>query len=212
VFLVKSPFTFTHTPPTEESGKQPAIFLLHGMGSNEKDLPQLVQDFKDSHHVFSLRGPIVSDPGYSYFTIQEVGKPIRPVFDEVLTYLQSFIHEAIEEFGLDEERVYVLGFSQGAILAQSLALTMGNVIRGIVALSGYVPDFVKLDYAQQPVNHLNAFISHGEYDYIIPPHWGKESKEYFESLGANVTFKSYNDGHGVTPENHQDLVAFLRQF
>jgi phospholipase/carboxylesterase len=96
VFLVKSPFTFTHTAPTEESGKQPAIFLLHGMGSHEKDLPQLVQDFKDSHHVFSLRGPIVSKPGYSYFTIEEVGKPIRPVFDEVLTYLQSFIHEAIE--------------------------------------------------------------------------------------------------------------------
>ena len=108
--------------------------------------------------------------------------------------------------------IYVLGFSQGAVLAQSLALTMGNVIRGVVALSGYVPDFVKMDYAKQPVDHLNAFISHGEYDYIIPPQWGRESKEYFESLGANVTFKSYNDGHGVTPENHQDLVAFLRQF
>ena len=212
MFLVKSPFTFTHTAPTAESGKQPAIFLLHGMGSNEEDLPQLVQDFKDSHHIFSLRGPIEFDPGYAFFTIEEAGKPIRIVFDEVLTYIQSFIHEAIAEFGLDEERVYVLGFSQGAVLAQSLALTMGSVIRGVVALSGYVPDFVKMDYAKQPVAHLNAFISHGEYDYIIPPHWGRESKEYFELLGANVTFKSYNDGHGVTPENHQDLVAFLRQF
>lgn len=209
---MKSPFTFTHTAPTAESGKQPAIFLLHGMGSNEEDLPQLVQDFKDSHHIFSLRGPIEFDPGYAFFTIEEAGKPIRIVFDEVLTYIQSFIHEAIAEFGLDEERVYVLGFSQGAVLAQSLALTMGSVIRGVVALSGYVPDFVKMDYAKQPVAHLNAFISHGEYDYIIPPHWGRESKEYFESLGANVTFKSYNDGHGVTPENHHDLVAFLRQF
>ena len=133
------------------------------------------------------------------------------VFDEVLMYIQSFIHEAIVEFGLDEEQIYVLGFSQGAVLAQSLALTMGSVIRGVVALSGYVPDFVKMDYSEQPVDHLNVFISHGEYDYIIPPQWGKESKEYFESLGANVTFKTYNDGHGVTPENHQDLVAFLQK-
>ena len=209
---MKSPFTFIHTVPETTAGKQPAIFLLHGMGSNEEDLPQLVQDFKDSHHIFSLRGPIVFDPGYTFFTIEEEGKPIRAVFDEVLTYIQSFIQEAIVEFGLDEEQIYVLGFSQGAVLAQSLALTMGSVIRGVVALSGYVPDFVKMDYAQQPVDHLNVFISHGEYDYIIPPHWGKESKEYFESLGANVTFKTYNDGHGVTPENHQDLVAFLRQF
>ena len=71
-------------------------------------------------------------------------------------------------------RIYVLGFSQGAVLAQSLALTMGNAIRGVVALSGYVPDFVKMEYSEQPVDHLNVFISHGEYDYIIPPQWGRK--------------------------------------
>lgn len=208
---MKSPFTFVHTAPKAKAGKQPAIFLLHGMGSHEEDLLQLVQDFKDSHHIFSLRGPIIFDPGYAFFTMEEEGKPIRTVFDEVLMYIQSFIHEAIAEYELDVERIYVLGFSQGAVLAQSLALTMGNVIHGVVALSGYIPDFVKLDYKKQAVNHLNIFISHGEYDYIIPPQWGRESKEYFESLGANVTFKTYKDGHGVTPENHYDLIAFLRQ-
>lgn len=209
---MKSPFTFIHTAPQAVADKQSAIFLLHGMGSHEEDLPQLVQDFRDSHHIFSLRGPIVFDPGYAFFTIEEEGKPIRVVFDEVLSYLQSFIREAIVEYGIDEEQIYVLGFSQGAVLAQSLALTMGSEIRGVVALSGYIPDFVKEDYGKQPVDHLKVFISHGEYDYVIPPQCGKDSKEYFESLGANVVFKSYNDGHGVTPENHQDLVAFLRQY
>lgn len=208
---MKSPFTFTHTAPEGSAGKQPAIFLLHGMGSHEQDLPQLVTDFKESHHIFSLRGPIEFEPGYAFFTIEEAGKPIRVVFDKVLMYIQSFIHEAIVEFELDAEQIYVLGFSQGAVLAQSLALTMGSAIRGVVALSGYVPDFVKMEYSGQPVDHLNVFISHGEYDYIIPPQWGKESKEYFESLRANVTFKTYQDGHGVTPENKQDLVAFLQK-
>jgi phospholipase/carboxylesterase len=208
---MKSPFTFTHTAPEGSAGKQPAIFLLHGMGSHEQDLPQLVTDFKESHHIFSLRGPIEFEPGYAFFTIEEAGKPIRVVFDKVLMYIQSFIHEAIVEFELDAERIYVLGFSQGAVLAQSLALTMGSAIRGVVALSGYVPDFVKMEYSGQPVDHLNVFISHGEYDYIIPPQWGKKSKEYFESLGANVIFKTYQDGHGVTPENKQDLVAFLQK-
>ena len=44
---MKSPFTFTHTAPEGSAGKQPAIFLLHGMGSHEQDLPQLVTDFKE---------------------------------------------------------------------------------------------------------------------------------------------------------------------
>ena len=112
---MKSPFTFIHTAPKPTTDKQPAIFLLHGMGSNEEDLPQLVQEFKESHQIFSLRGPIEFIPGYAFFTMEEEGKPIRVVFDEVLTHIENFIHEAIEKYGLDQERIYVLGFSQGAV-------------------------------------------------------------------------------------------------
>ncbi|MDI2587157.1 esterase [Psychrobacillus sp. NEAU-3TGS] len=206
---MKSPFTYKHTAPVE-TGKQPGIFLLHGMGSSEEDLPQLVRSFEESHHIFSLRGPIVYNPGYAFFTIAEVGKPDRDVFDKVLTFIQSFIHEAIEEYDLDPNDITLLGFSQGAILVQSLALVMGNSINRVVALSGYIPAFVKEEYSKRPIDHLNIFISHGDYDYVIPSQWGAESKDYFEALGANVTFKTYGDGHGVTPENHQDLLTFLK--
>ncbi len=210
---MNTPFTFKHTQPTnmDPTKKYPAIFLLHGMGSNEDDLPQLVQEFQSQCHIISLRGPITQKPGYAFFTIQEVGKPDRAIFDKVLIALQRFMLEAIEEFQIDPHKVYVLGFSQGAVLAQSLAFVMGNLITGIVALSGYTPKFVTEEYAIRTVNHLHAFISHGDYDYVIPSQWGVESKELFEQFSASVTFKQYPDGHGVTPENRQDLVMFLTQ-
>lgn len=207
---MKSPFTFTHSAPANKEGKQPALFLLHGMGSDENDLLQLVGDFKDSHHIFSLRGPVVHDPGYAFFTIEEEGKPVREVFDKVLVYIQSFIREAAEEFNLDRDRLAVIGFSQGAVLAQAIGLTMGPAIKGVAALSGYLPDFVKEEYAKQSVDKLKIFISHGDYDYIVPSQWGAESKDYFEEQGADVTFKTYGDGHGVTPDNQKDLTAFLK--
>ncbi|WP_277585297.1 alpha/beta hydrolase [Psychrobacillus antarcticus] len=209
---MKSPFTFNHTAPnTAVQKQQPALFLLHGMGSNETDLPQLVKDFEGTHHIFSLRGPIVRSPGYSFFEIEEIGKPIRDIFDKVVTHIQAFIREAITEHNLNPDDITILGFSQGAILAQTLALTMGNEISKVVALSGYIPEFVKAEYCKRDIHHLSIFISHGDYDYVIPSQWGLDSKEYFEAAGAKVTFKSYNDGHGVTPENHQDLVAFLNK-
>ncbi|MGG2106018.1 alpha/beta hydrolase [Lysinibacillus pakistanensis] len=210
---MNTPFTFKHTQPTtmDPHKKYPAIFLLHGMGSHEDDLPQLVQDFKEQCHIFSLRGPISQKPGYAFFTIQEVGKPDREIFDKVLVALQRFVLEAIDEYQIDPHKVFVLGFSQGAVLAQSLAFVMGNLITGVVALSGYTPKFVTEEYAIRPINHLRAFISHGDYDYVIPPQWGTESKETFEQFGATVTFKQYADGHGVTPENLRDLTAFLAQ-
>jgi len=210
---MSTPFTFNHTQPTnmDPTKKYPAIFLLHGMGSHEDVLPQLVQDFQEQCHIFSLRGPITQHPGYAFFTIQEVGQPDRAIFDKVLVALQRFILEAIEEYQIDPHKVFVLGFSQGAVLAQSLAFVMGNLVTGIVALSGYTPKFVTEEYAIRSVEHLHAFISHGDYDYVIPSQWGMESKEIFEQFGATVTFKQYPDGHGVTPDNLRDLVAFLAQ-
>ncbi|MEK4484362.1 dienelactone hydrolase family protein [Psychrobacillus sp. FSL H8-0484] len=207
---MKSPFTFKHTAPQSNGEKQPSIFLLHGMGSNEEDLPQLVEDLENTHHIFSLRGPIVSNPGYAFFTIEEAGKPIRDVFDKVVTYIQAFIREAIVEYELDPTNITVLGFSQGAVLAQTLALTLGNEISRAVALSGYIPKFVKEEYSKRPVDHLNIFISHGDYDYVIPSQWGANSRDFFVEQEANVIFKTYSDGHGVTPENHQDLISFLK--
>jgi len=66
---MNTPFTFNHTQPTnmDPTKKYPAIFLLHGMGSHEDDLPQLVQDFQEQCHIFSLRGPITQHPGYAFF-------------------------------------------------------------------------------------------------------------------------------------------------
>ena len=207
---MKSPFTYKHLEPMELVDNMPAIFLLHGMGSNEEDLPQLVQDFRDTHHLFSLRGPIVHTPGYAFFTIEEEGKPERHVFDQIILHIQAFIREAISEYKLDPSKIVILGFSQGAVLAQTLGITMGKEIQAVVALSGYLPDFVRDEYRKSAIDHLKIFISHGDYDYIIPPIRGVESKAYFEDAGAEVTFKTYGEGHGVVPENHRDLVAFLK--
>lgn len=208
---MKSPFTYKYIAPTTKGNDQPSLFLFHGMGSNEEDLLQLVKEFQGSHHIFSLRGPIIFNPGYAFFTSEEEGIPDRQVFDKVVTYLHQFIAEAIQEYSLDQSKISLIGFSQGAVLAQTLALTMGSLIKGVAALSGYLPDFVKEEYRKHPVDHLKMFISHGEYDYVVPSHWGLESKNYFEGLEANVTFKTYEDGHGVVPENQLDLVNFLKQ-
>lgn len=65
---------------------------------------QLVEEFKDQCHIFSLRGPITHPPGYAFYTFEEEGKPTREVFDKVIVFTQSFIMEAIKTFNLDNEK------------------------------------------------------------------------------------------------------------
>lgn len=208
---MNSPYTFKHTAPQLNGEKQPAIFLLHGLASNENDLLQLVGDFKEQCHIFSLQGPIKHKPGFAFYTFEEEGIPQRDVFDKVVKFTEAFILEAIAEYNLDIEKIYVIGFNQGAVVAQTLALVMGNAIRGTAALSGYLPEFVAVEYNKLPMNNSKIFISHGEYDFVYPFVWGQRSAKFFEDYGADVTFKTYADGHGVTPENLQDLVAFIAQ-
>ena len=206
---MQSPYTFVHKAPNVTDEKQPAIFLLHGLGSNEHDLLQLVKEFEGSCHIFSLQGPIKHNPGYAFYTFEEEGIPTREVFDKVIQFTQAFIFEAIQEFNLDMEKIYVVGFNQGAVIAQTLAVVMGSAIRGTAALSGYIPEFVTVEYNKLPMDKSKIFISHGEYDYVYPFVWGENSATFFKDYGADVTFKTYEDGHGVTPENLQDLVAFI---
>lgn len=205
---VKSNIVFTLSEPREKNGKAPAIFLMHGMGSNENDLPNIVQTLKNDYYIFSLRGPISQGSGYSFFTIERIGQPHQEPFKQILLDLQHFIEKAIEEYSIDENKIYLLGFSQGAILSQSLATILGSKLAGIVSLSGYLPKMVIEEMRIAEMDQLKVFIAHGEQDQMIPFNWSKDSKEFFESHGASVQYFAYTGGHFVTPH----LVERIEQF
>ncbi|MDN3016267.1 esterase [Paenibacillus sp. BSR1-1] len=187
----------------------PAIFLMHGIGSNEQNMLPLVKELEGQFYIFSIRGHLPQPPGFAFFTIQGYGKPHREVFDEGINKLTTFIDYACAEYPLDQSNLFLLGFSQGAILSMTLGLALGKRIKGIVALSGYIPGFVKEEYDIKPVNNLSIFISHGEMDQVLPFEWGVANNEYFRELGANVTFKTYQEGHSVSLQNQQDFMKWL---
>ncbi|MGJ9385467.1 alpha/beta hydrolase [Salipaludibacillus sp. CF4.18] len=189
--------------------KYPALFVMHGMGSNEQDMLTLVNGLEDSFFIFSVRGHLSQGPGFSYFTIEGYGRPHREVFEDAIKKLANFIDEATINYQIDTDQLYLLGFSQGAIVSMTLALTLGNKIKGVVALSGYIPQFVKEEYMSNPGDHLSVFISHGEYDQVLPYEWGKANGEYFTKLGVPVTSKSYPEGHTVSEKNLQDFESWI---
>jgi phospholipase/carboxylesterase len=198
-------------PHMDPEKKYPTIFTLHGKGSNEKNMFGLVAPVSDDFIIVSIRGNLTLGAGYQYYELKSLGNPIREMFDQAIQQLEAFIHYATEKYPIDAAKRYLLGFSQGAILSMSLALTMGEQLKGIVALNGYVPDFVKTEYPLKSVNHISVFISHGEFDTVFPIRIGHETAAYFENLTSNLTFKTYPTDHGVSEENQQDIVNWLKK-
>lgn len=188
--------------------KYPALFVMHGIGSNEQNMLSLVNGLEDTFFIFSVRGHLTQGPGFAYFTIEGYGKPHREVFDDGIKRLANFIEHASINYEIDPEQLYLMGFSQGAIVSMTLALTLGK-IKGVVALSGYIPQFVKEEYTINPGNQLSVFISHGEYDQVLPFEWGKENVDFFTRLGVPVTFSTYPEGHTVSEQNLQDFQSWI---
>jgi phospholipase/carboxylesterase len=193
----------------KDGEKYPVIYAMHGMGSDEEDILRLIEELKDDFILIGIRGPIIQGRGYAYFSIKGYGNPDRVSFDKAVKNLEELIRNAAEAYPIDINRQYLLGFSQGAILSMSLALVMGNKIKGITSLSGYIPKFVKEEYEIKSVEDLSIFISHGEFDPIFSLDTGKENYNFFRERSRNVSFMSYPAGHEVSLKNKNDAIKWL---
>ncbi|RUS47893.1 alpha/beta hydrolase [Cohnella sp. AR92] len=195
----------------DPSKKYPVVFTLHGKGSNEKNMYGLVEPLKEEFILIGIRGNLRLGIGYQYYDLRSLGNPIREQFDEAAKRLEAFIAYATENYPIDPAKRYLLGFSQGAILSMTLALTMGDKLKGIVALNGYVPDFVKTEYPLRSVREVSIFISHGEYDSVFPVRIGHETAAYFKDLSSRLDFHLYPTDHGVSEANQRDFLEWLKR-
>lgn len=127
----------------EEGRKYPVIYAMHGRGSNENDIVSLLQSLKEDCIIIGIRGALVLNSGFQYFTIKSIGNPDLDSLENAVESLEKFFAEAPREYPIDPSRQFLFGFSQGAILAMVLSLKMGLTIKGIAALNGYIPKHYK---------------------------------------------------------------------
>lgn len=189
--------------------KYPTIFTLHGKGSNERNMYGIVEPVSEEFIIVGIRGNLTLGAGFQYYDLISLGNPIREMFDEAVEQLEAFIHYATDKYPIDPARRYLLGFSQGAILSLTLALTMGKQLKGIVALNGYVPGFVKTEYQLTSVEDVSVFVSHGQFDSVFPIQIGQETTAYFQGKTSNLTFQTYPTDHSVSENNQRDLIQWL---
>lgn len=208
---MEAPYEYElHLPEDyDETKRYPVIFTLHGKGSNERNMFSLTEPLAGRFIIIGIRGDLPLGAGFQYYELKSLGNPIRELFDEAVRKLEAFIDYASGKYAIDPSRRYVLGFSQGAILAMTLALTLGDRLKGIVALNGYVPAFVKTDYRLRSVEQVSVFISHGEFDRVFPVQIGQETAAFFNTLNDRTVFRTYPSGHEVIESNRQDLLHWL---
>lgn len=209
------PLEYLIRKPLAKSENPPLLVLLHGYGSNEQDLFSFASELPDELLIISAQAPLPMGFGsYAWYSINfDENATNRSNLTEAkdsLLKIETFIDEIIKKYKVNQEKIFLLGFSQGSILSYAYAFRNPTKIKYIIALSGYLneqllPESYNLDNHTQ----LDFFISHGTVDQVLPISWSKKSLPFLEKLNIKHTFKEYNVGHGVAPQNFADFKNWI---
>lgn len=207
----------TRPPQTEAAGKPPLLLQLHGIGSNERDLFSFADRLDPRFRVLSLRAPLtLAKDSFAWFEVNfrpegNLGnvEQLRASREKLL----QFIQEAIAAYDADPERVYLIGFSQGAIMSLTLALTSPAVVAGVVAMSGRIPteafEAFQWTAPKDELTDLPLLLIHGTRDAVVRVQHAHNARNLLEKLPVSLTYQEYDMAHEVTPRSLALAVAWL---
>ncbi|UGU15101.1 alpha/beta fold hydrolase [Sinomicrobium kalidii] len=204
--------------PSQTTGKKtPALFMLHGYGSNEEDLFSFASELPEELCVISVQAPYSLPPyGYAWYAIHFDTTDGKWSDDEQAVAsrekIATFIDEAIAAYDLDAGNITLLGFSQGTILSYALALSYPGKIKNVIALSGYINENILTEhYDREDHSHLHFYCSHGSADQVIPVAWARQAPPFLKKLGIDHSYEEFPVGHGVAPQNFRSFHRWLTE-
>tara|TARA_Y100000590_G_scaffold456022_1_gene605735 strand:+ start:4200 stop:4913 length:714 start_codon:yes stop_codon:yes gene_type:complete len=202
--------------PDELDIKSPAIFFLHGYGSNMYDLFQLSHFFPDKWAYISLQAPIpVTYNGWSWFDLNPIN--IFELLDpqqiiDSQKKIELSIDICLEKLKIDADNIFLLGFSQGASLTFYTGLKSPKKYKGIVSLCGWFSDKYFLDqFDHKNLDKLKIFIGNGIQDQRINIDMARDSVKNLSSLGTKPHYKEYNCDHTIPNECLVDILEWIKK-
>ncbi len=198
-------------------GPYPTVIVLHGYGADEYDLLGVTAYLPKTLQTISLQGTFpLPWGGYSWYHLEQTPTGLKG--DDASRYesiaiIKASLASLLEKEQADTNNIFLMGFSQGAamaytLLAEQIAANMGIEVKGVLAMSGYIPADAKGLLSKIELHNLPIFISHGEFDELIPHTAMTEATEILNRSGATVTSHVYPIGHGIGEEAIEDLRSW----
>lgn len=194
------------------------VVLIHGYGANGADLIDLAEALAPSLPGAAFVAPDAPEP------LPEVGLSARQWF--ALTFrdpdelwrgarlagpsLDRFLDAELERYRLPPDRLTIVGFSQGTIMALHVGLRRPAAPGAIVGFSGLIagPERLASDIAARPPVQL----IHGELDEVIPIEALHLTREALAEAQVPVEWHVRSGvGHGIDPTGLELAGRFLAQ-
>ena len=197
-------------PESASPGAHPTLVLVHGRGADEEDLVGLARFFDERLLVLSVRAPFRFEyGGYTWYEAGVDGSPDPGRFSESHDRLSTFLDDALRSYPVDATRLFLLGFSMGAVMSLAAALTRPMLFRGVSANSGYIAENTPLQYRWDDLSSLNIFLAHGTEDPVVPVQLGRRARLLLEQSGARLVYREYPMGHEIGQLSIVDIAGWM---
>ncbi len=196
-----------HLPaPDGETGSAPVLLMLHGTGSDEREISRLAPLLSAGSTVLAPRGRLSENGARRWFRRFAEGVfDTESVIAEAAA-LASFIDAARSEYLLDGRTVVAVGLSNGANIALATAMLHPQSLSRVVAFSGMhpLPGRESLSLTDSEVLLLN-----GSDDPMAPSASVDALEATLRAAGATVDRIVRPGGHGIAQSELEAAKAWL---
>ncbi len=203
--------------PASGGAARSLVIFLHGVGADGNDLIGLAPHFARALPDAAFVAPDAPYPcdmapmGRQWFSIQTQDAALRlAAIRETAAMLNAFIDAELAARGLGDDRLALIGFSQGTMMSLFVAPRRDNPCAGIMAYSGRLEGGAELGgeiRSRPPV-----MMVHGDGDELLPVSSMTDAASRLREAGIEVeTHVRPGLGHGIDEAGIQIGMDFLAQ-
>ena len=196
------------------------MIFIHGYGADGADLLGLAAQLSPALPDTLFVAPdapsrcSMNPSGFQWFPIPRMDGSSEleasDSFKSSKRELKRFVEGEMEQAGVSEERTVLVGFSQGTMMALSIAPVWHRPLAGVVGFSGALlePEGLGTDCNSRPP----VLLVHGDMDDVIPVAALESARTSLQDAGFDVrSFVSRGVGHGIAPDGLTEAQTFIRE-
>jgi len=198
----------------EPGRKPPLIVLLHGIGADEDDLFPLARVLDPRLTVVSVGAPHAYYGGRAWFHVDFApgGRVVPDVAQAraTLADLVRWLETAPARHDTDAARTFLLGFSQGGMMALGALGTIPERLAGVVVLSSrFSTELFPPTAPEDAIARVPLFVAHGTLDETLAVANGRAIRDAFRHRNRDFTYREYRVAHGIAEQETADVAAWL---
>ena len=195
------------------------VVFLHGYGADGADLLGLADPLAPHLPGVAFHAPdaperSVNNPfGYQWFPIPWLDgsseAQAKAAMAKSIDLLNAWLDKVLADEGLTADRMVVVGFSQGTMMALHVLPRRDQPVAGIIGFSGrlLVPELLPTEAKVKPP----VLLLHGDQDQMVPFQDMQLAGEALETAGFTVYgHVMKGTGHGISPDGLSVALSFVK--